>query len=288
MAIAFPDPQPVDHLTAVAKRGKAPGELWYPRGVAIDPATNYIYVAEEGFNDNFARVSKFSESGEFLNSYTHKDMNALWGIAIHGNNLYVTDWEIHTVFHLKIEADFRLVARLGSKGSGIGQFNSPRQLSISTNGDVYIADTNNSRIQILECSLHPLREVTHPSMHWPCDVKLTTEEMYVLCPDDSLCVHVFTHSGHKTSSLITCGRGMQVTTSYFFCLDIKRNLFISDCRDHQIKIFSNVGSLLHTIGELGHQCGMFYYPQGLALASNLKLVAVSNNHNYVLQIFSSL
>ena len=120
MAIAFPTPQPMDHLTAVAKKIKALGELWHPHGVAIDPATNHIYVAEENFFYNFARVSIFSESGEYLNSYTHEDMKALWGIAVHGNNLYVTDWRVQAVFHLNIEADFRLVTRLVGRGSGIG------------------------------------------------------------------------------------------------------------------------------------------------------------------------
>ena len=164
MALAFPDPHPVDHLIAVAKIGEAPGELWYPHGVAIDPATNHIYAAEGCWTPNFARVSIFSESGEFLNSYTHEHMKALWGIAIYENNLYVTDWMVHAVFHLKIETDFRLVTRLGSRGSGIGQFDEPRQLSISTNGNVYVADQYNNRIQILDCSLNPIREVTHPSM----------------------------------------------------------------------------------------------------------------------------
>ena len=174
MALAFPDPQPVDHLTAVANRGKAPDELYCPSGVAVDPDTNHIYVAE---GDNFARVSIFSEFGDYLNSYTHDQMKALWGIAIHGTNLYVTDWNVHAVFHLKIEADLRLEAKLGSRGSGIGQFAQPSQLSISTNGDVYIADAHNDIIQILDSSLHPIREVTHPSMHRPYDVKLTIEEM---------------------------------------------------------------------------------------------------------------
>ena len=36
----------MSHAVAVAKRGQAPGELWWPEGVAIDPTTNHIYVAE--------------------------------------------------------------------------------------------------------------------------------------------------------------------------------------------------------------------------------------------------
>ena len=115
--------QQMSHAVAVAKRGKAPGELCFPESVAIDPTTNHIYVAE-GDLPNFARVSIFSETGEYLNSYTHEHMKSLYGIAIHGNNLYVTDWGVHAVFHIKIESDFRLVARLGSRGSDIGQFKS--------------------------------------------------------------------------------------------------------------------------------------------------------------------
>ena len=71
-------------------------------------------------------------------------------------------------------------------------------------------DTNNDRIQILDYSLNPIREVTHPSMHRPRDVKLTTEDMYVLSLGDSPCMHVFNHTGHKIHSLITRGVGMQV------------------------------------------------------------------------------
>ena len=286
MAVVFPDPQSMNHLTAFAKRGNALGELWYPRGVAIDPITNYIYVTEGSCD--FARVSIFLESGEYQNSYTNERMKSLWGIAIHRNNLYVTDDAEHAVFHLKIEADLRLVARLGSRGSGIGQFDHLSQISISTNGDLYIADTCNNRIQILDYSLQPIKELTHPSMHKPFDVKLTTEEMYVLSSEYYLCVHVFNHVGHKIRSLITRGRGMQVTQAYFFSLDFKKNLIISDWFSHQIKIFSNEGALLHTIGERGDEVGMFEYPQGLALISNVKLVTVSWNNNYRFQIFSSI
>ena len=297
----FPVPQAVDpvepvvpryhqmnHAVAVAKRGKAPSELWNPLGVAIDPNTNHIYVAEGGVFSDFARVSIFSDTGEYLNSYTHEHMGSLNGIAIHGNNLYVTDCGVHAVFHIKIEADFRLVARLGSKGSDIGQFNHPLQLSISSNGDLYIADCWNDRIQILDSSLHPIREVAHPSMHRPCDVKLTTDEMYVLRDSDTPCVHIFSYTGHKIRSLITRGRGMQVTESSHFCLDAHKSLIISDWGTHQTKIFTNEGTLLHTLGEPGDEVGMFALPTGLALTSNLKLVTVSRNNNYGLQIFSSL
>ena len=36
----------------------------------------------------------------------------------------------------------------GSKGSGHGQFSSPRGIAISPTGDIYISDRGNKRIQI--------------------------------------------------------------------------------------------------------------------------------------------
>ena len=271
-------------IVAVGKSGQAPGELWNPRGVAIDENTNLIYVTEE----YPCKVSIFSETGEFINTFTHQDMRLSYGIAIHQDNLYVTDIRVHAVFQFKIEVDMRLVAKLGSKGSGIGQFYSPRGLTVSTNGDVFVADCYNNKIQILYDSLHFQREITHQTMKHPRDVKLTPDEVYVLCAV-SPCIIVFSHAGVKIRQLITRGgegMGMQIGLASFFCLDRKQNLLISDWSNEEVRIFSKEGTHLHTIGELGQEVGMFNYPQGIVLTKNLKLIVVSYNTNYSLQIFS--
>ena len=102
MAVRFPDiTQAIDIEEEVSvipryenfrklvagKKGRNPGELSSPRGVAIDKNSNHIYVAES----YPARVSIFSESGEFLNVFTHEHMKCPFGIAIHRNNVYVSD-----------------------------------------------------------------------------------------------------------------------------------------------------------------------------------------------------
>ena len=272
-------------IVAVGKEGQAPGELWNPKGVAIDENTNLIYVTE---GSGSCRVSIFSETGEFINTFSHQDMREPYGIAIHRDNLYVTDTGVHAVFQFRIEVDMRLVAKLGSKGSGMGQFNYPHGLTVSTNGDVFVADYNNNRIQILDDSLHFQREITHQTMNYPCDVKLTPDEVYVLCAD-SPCILVFSHAGEKIRQLITRGgegMGMQIGLASFFCLDRKQNLLISDWSNEEVRIFSKEGTHLHTIGEQGQGVGMFNYPQGIVLTKNLKLIVVSYNTNYRLQIFS--
>ena len=273
-------------IVAVGKRGRAPGELWNPNAVAIDRNSNHIYVTEGPF-DNFARISIFSDGGEFLNCYTHEHMKYPRGIAIHTNNMYVSDVEAHAVFQFKIESDIRLVAKLGTLGTGNGEFNYPFNLAVSTNGDVYVADSNNNRIQILDSSLHYLRTLTEQSIPKPRDIKLTVDSVYVLC-DDSPCIRVFSYTGDMLRSLITLGDQLQVNDAWYFCLDSQENIIISDKGADDIKAFSKEGTLIHTIGGRGREVGMFVLPTGLTLNNELNLIVLSSNANYGLQIFSSL
>ena len=281
-ALVVPRYDQMSCVVAVGKQGRAPGELIYPSGVAVDENTGSIYVAE-GLGSN--RVSVFSETGDFLSSFSHQDMTS-WGIALHRDNIYVTDGYSNRVFHFKMEQQIRHVATFGSvRGSSDEQLYYPLGLTVSTDGDVFVADSDNNRIKILDESLRFKRHVTHQSMEKPLDVKLTRDEMFVLCLS-SPCVLVFSHAGEMTRSLVTSGDGMQVTDAQFFCLDAEQNLLISDYRADNVKIFSKDGIFLHTVGQAGLGRGMFYHPNGIALTKSLNLIIVSDNKNFRLQIFS--
>ena len=195
--------------------------------------------------------------------------------------MYVTDSVNNKVFHFKMEQQIRHVATFGSDE----QLHHPRGLTFSTDGDVFVADTDNNRIKILDESLRFKRHVTHQSMKEPRDVKLTRDEMFVLC-GSSPCVLVFSHAGEMTRSLVTGGDGMQVSYAMFFCLDTEQNLLISDYGAHNVKIFSKDGFLLHTVGQEGHGRAMLYQPKGIALTKSLNLVILSHTENFGLQIFS--
>ena len=271
-------------VVAVGKQGRAPGELSNPNGVTVDGNTGSIYVAESWFDSK--RVSVFSETGDFLSSFSHQDMTYPHGIALHRDNIYLTDWKNHSVFHFKMEQQIRHVATFGGvEGSSDEQLNYPSGLTVSTDGDVFIADRNNNRIKILDESLRFKRHVTHQSMKEPRDVKLSRDEMFVLC-ESSPCVLVFSHAGEMTRSLVTRGDGMQVAGAWFFCLDAEQNLLISVYRAGNVKIFSKDGILLHTVGQAGHERGMLSQPTGIALTKSLHLVILSYNMNFRLQMFS--
>ena len=280
-----PDYQAMRPVVAVGKEGSSPGGLYCPLAVAID-SNDRLFIAEWNYSSH-ACISVFSVKGEFLTSFSHQDMSVPHAVAIHGDNLYVTDTSVHSIFHFKIATDFPLIAKRGSEGQQIGKFNSPRNLAVSNNGDVYVTDRYNHRVQIFDNSLLHPRSLTQQLIEQPKDIKLTADEVYVLC-EDNPCVHVFSHAGERLRSLISRGDQMQVTDPSFFCLDSAENIIISDFVSHRIKIFTKAGNLITTLGEEGHQPGMFLFPSGLALTKELSLVVASRNENFCLQIFSCL
>ena len=267
-------------VVATGKKGDAPGELNAPFGVAIHEETHQIFVAN-WFND---RVEIFSETGEFFHQLGVGQLSEPWGIAIHGDSLYVSCHGDHTISKFSLTELCR-VRRIGGEGSNNGQFDYPCQLTTDSIGRVFIADTNNNRICIHDPDLNHLRNITHPSMSLPSDVKVSRDRLYVLCPFDNPCLLVLTLDGDKLHSFIACGEGMDVLGPDFFCLDPLNNIVISDYDSHSIRVFSPECNLLHKIGRKGHQQGMFYRPRGVVVTPNGRIVCVSENENYGLQIF---
>ena len=78
---------------------------------------------------------------------------------------------------------------------------------------------------------------------------------------------------------------MDLLRTFFFCVDHLNNFVMSDYSSHSIRVFSPEGNLLHTIGKEGHQPGMLFCPDGVAVTPNRRLACVSWNRNFGLQIF---
>ena len=254
------------------------------RGIAVDPRTNYIFVVLQ----KPPSVSVLTDAGEFLTTFSNPYLRSPWGIAIYRDNIYMTDtWE-HSVFHFRFQEEnyVQYLDRSAGKWSGVGLFKQPRQLTVSLEGDIFVADRFNHRIQILNARLQYQRHISHSSMTQPRDVKITSKEVFVLCIDSPY-VHVFTLAGEKSRSFATCGNiGMQLSNALFFCIDADDNLVITDPLAHYVGIFSQKGTLLNTIGDDFCKAGLFHSPQGIALTSNQKLVVLAHHFEIPLIVLS--
>ena len=267
-------------IVATGLIGSAPGELWSPRGAAIHEETHQIFIA----NFHNDRVEIYSETGDFFSQLGVGQLHVPHGVAIHGDCVYVSCWD-HTVSKFSLTEMCR-VRKIGGWGSNNGQFMYPHQLTTDLTGRVFIADIYNDRICIYDPDLNHLRNITHQSISRPYDVKVSRDLLCVLCPDNNQCMHVLILEEDKLHSHITLGEGLEGLRSLFFCLDPLNNFVLTDWKYHSIHVFSPEGNLLHTIRKEDHQPGMFYNARGLTITPNGRLICVSDNENYGLQIFN--
>ena len=262
------DPYPIfDHMIEVRTD---PAQLRFPKAIAIDSNTKEIYVLQ----DNPASISVFADIGKFIRIIRLENMSFPCGIAIHGDNIYLTDSVSHYIFHFRKETTgIYLVAKHEEYLQSIisSKFYRPKQLTISSKGDIFIADYWNDRVQILDSDLHNQGQISHDSLKIPEDIKLTTEEVYVLCIWGFPCIHVFSYTGEKIRSLPTS------IHSSFFCLDSFGNIIITNRSTDQINIFTKHGILLDRLIKPGGDAGFIQNAQGIALIDDFKLVIVSSS-----------
>ena len=130
-----------------------------------------------------------------------------------------------------------------------------------------------------------LKTIEHTSMTRPCDVKLLDNKVFVLSLNNP-CLHVFSQTGEKLRSFITCGQqgNKQVKIGYYFCFDKQQNILISDYRDNFIKVFSQEGALLHTLGHTQEE-EKEITPMGIVVTNDNKIICSSYNTMFGLYIF---
>ena len=269
-----------DPILTAGEFGKGFNEL-NAQGIAFDDTTELIYLADWGNRC----VLVVSLKGEIVKQFGNDELMFPWGIAVTNECIYVTDIVFHALFQYR-KKDFKLLNRVGTEGTQEGQLSYPRGLCIDTNGDVMVADSGNHRISVFSKQLKFKSCLGIGHLQYPKDVKLSDDRIVVL-DYGSKCVHFFARDGHLLSSCIPQGRthDSSVNSPCFFCLDAANNIIISDHSNNAIKLFTELGHHIHTIGREGHGKGEFIRPMGVCISKLGNIFVVSNNPNYPLQCF---
>ncbi len=134
--------------------GTGNGQFGEPYGLAIEPVSGDLYVAERG-ND---RVQRITSSGEFVMAWggpgTEPGLfNEPIGLAVDASGtVYVTEHSNHRVQQFSVTQSggtwsTTAIGMWGSQGSGPGQFNIPYGIAIEPAGSILVADGFNGRVQ---------------------------------------------------------------------------------------------------------------------------------------------
>ena len=260
-------------LTA-GREGKGKKEL-DAMGLFLDEDTRQIYIADY---EN-SRVQVMSLQGEFITSLGQDVLKYTWGISVNKDHIFVTDIGHHSLFKF-------CKSTLELLNSEELQLSGPSGLCIDTNGDVFVADCFYHRIVVFSTNLQFKSSFGTHKLYYPLDVKLTPDCVVVLDRSPK-CVHLFSRDGDYLGSCISQGKEQNSLVYHpeFFCLDLSGNILISDCYHHCIKIFTQSGKFIHSIGRKGNKKGEFIKPYGIVISKSGVIFVVSDNPNYSLQCF---
>jgi NHL repeat-containing protein len=109
-------------LARFGKTGTGAGQLRAAKGIAADPDTGHLFIADEENN----RISEFTAWGEFVKAWG-------WGVADGTNE------ELQTCTS---------TCFAGSAGGKAGQLSHPGGIAVAENGDIYVFERSNQRVQV--------------------------------------------------------------------------------------------------------------------------------------------
>ena len=267
-------------------QGNGPGEFEQPFDIAFD-ADGYAYVVDLGNS----RVQKFDASFEHVldignTGPTDTRPDAPTAIAIGPDNrLYVSDLG-DTIKVYGTDGSF--VRSVGEQGSGPGQFNFPRDLALDGDGNVYVADTDNDRLQQLDADLQPVWIFADAlSGRFVAPVAIAYSPLQgVLVSDtvgDQARVVFFDSAGEfegdvriatgGSPGLAHAGSGVAVAPNGDF--------YLTDSTNQSVAKFSADRMLLTFFGTPGTGPGQFMDPRGVAVDDIGNVFVVDGGNNRV-------
>ena len=258
------------------EEGSSPGVFWCPSGMAINPENSAIYICDAGNN----RIQVYNKSFEFVFQFSDK-MNVPNGICIKHNKIYVTQFDSHCLNVYSAEGKY--LNSVGVKGKEELQFNSPRRLDVSTDKNrIYIADSNNNRVQCLNLDLK--FESFIEDILRAFDVKLTSDEIIVLSLRNP-CVSLYTYSHQLIREIIPTGVGNPLLIPNSLTLDSSSIILITDMNAHCVCVYSFGGELIHRFGREGKKRGDFIKPRGIAIDVEGRIIVASYNPEHCIHVF---
>ena len=262
-------------IISVCDGGTGNEQLNCPRGVTVDHNTGNIYVAD--CLNNCVKI--FDNTAKYLFKFGNgkgegKISNPI-SLVICGNRVFVTQYNDCIQVY---ELDGKFVSRFGGGGNRKLQFSLPYGLSTDDyNGDIYICDCVNNRIQIISENFEYKSEFGRDIIYYPRDVKLYKDNIFTLDQSDP-CLHIFNKDLVLQKSVVTRGEGQQVVNPWFFCIDKFGSILISDQSSSSVLILNSEFEFIHKISVCS-------YPMGITMDKEDRVIVVCVADNNCLQIF---
>ncbi|XP_033125388.1 E3 ubiquitin-protein ligase TRIM71-like [Anneissia japonica] len=154
--------------------------------------------------------------------------------------LYVADKEVHCVFKFNVD-DGRLLGKIGSEGSEVGQMNKPQDVTLTKEGHMIIADFSNHRIQMFDANDKFMRILVGFSKEdgkvWgPCGVTMDMDENIIVSSNHKL--QLFDKNGVFIKRIDHEDDGLNVPLGITVISNRPRRVAVANYTANNINIFN--------------------------------------------------
>jgi len=278
---------------SIGSQGQAAGQFDQPKGVAVDADGN-IYAGDIGNH----RIQVFSPEGKFLREWGSQgsapgQFNEPWGLAVDSERgfVYVADTWNHRI--QKFDLDGKFITQWGTfadnGGAATGaesQFWGPRDVAVDSEGNVYVTDTGNKRVQEFDADGKFLGQwggvgANPGQFSEPVGIAISATSGDIFVADTwNRRVQRFDKNFNLVKQWFVRGWDSEsVVNKPYLAVDAQDNVYITDPENYRVIEFDNQGKLLAVWGDFGSGAGQFNLPTGIAVGpAGQVYVGDSDNH----------
>ncbi|MEP4093027.1 6-bladed beta-propeller [Reichenbachiella sp.] len=177
----------------------------------------------------------------------------------------------------------------GEYGSGDGQFQWVPSLALDQDGNMYVLDTNQHRIQKFDKERNFIIKwggygTQDGQFNSPYGIDVDNAGQVFVCDYGNHRIQVFDTDGNFVSKWGSQGSG---NGQLYYPRDVAvegDKVYVADSNNHRIQIFSTGGDYQTQFGSSGTENGQFQYTPNLAVRNGKIYVTDSNNHR--IQVFT--
>ena len=210
------------------------------------------------------------------------------GVAVTSDNLVLVSSRHKLQW---FTTDGKLVYAVGEEGNEPLKFKKPRAIAINKEGEIYVLDEENRRVQILngDGTYHGSFGFPHlpnPKEEPPCALAINSEGNVYFADSKNDRIRVFSPNGEPLFTFGKSGswteRGTQ-TSPKAITIDAQDNVIVADHLE-KISVFDKSGNLIRDFGGSGKDAGKFKGIRGICSGKNGSLYVSEYGNNRV-QIF---
>ncbi len=261
-------------------KGTGPGQFNDPTGVAIAGGELFVADARNG------RIQVFDAHGNFKRQFGRPgeapgELGRPMSLAIRGDELYVPEYFNDRVQIFGLDGTARRI--IGKAGKGPGELNAPGGVAVAPDGDIFVADFHNQRVQRLKADGSFVRQwgttgeigISAGAFNYPTDVALADDGTLYVADGYGDRVQAFAADGsfsHKWGGPLAMNIFGPFNGWFAVATGVdvgpQGNVFVADFYNNRVQKFAADGTFLTAFGEAGTGKGEFDKPVAVAVAED--------------------